>query len=76
MMNVEQLMEWELAGETEVVHHKYHITWHGLEPWTPLGEAGTNRMSYGTTWPEGKGTPVGKGAAGKDKHNTNQEQWA
>jgi hypothetical protein len=37
MMNVEQSMEWELAGETEVlgenlpqchsVHHKSHMTW-------------------------------------------------
>jgi hypothetical protein len=36
MMNMEQLVEWELAGETEViieilsqchfVHHKFHMT--------------------------------------------------
>jgi hypothetical protein len=42
MMNVEQSVEWELAGETEVLgenmpqchlaHHKTHITWSGLEP--------------------------------------------
>jgi hypothetical protein len=42
MMSVEQAVEWELAGETEVlgedlphshfVHHKSHMTWPGLEP--------------------------------------------
>jgi hypothetical protein len=42
MMNVEQSMEWELAGETEVlgenllqyhiVHYKSYMTWPGLEP--------------------------------------------
>jgi hypothetical protein len=41
-MSVEQKVEWELAGETEVlgenlpqchfVHHKFHMTWPGLEP--------------------------------------------
>jgi hypothetical protein len=41
MKNVEQSVEWELAGETEVleiifpqchfVHHKSHMTWPGLE---------------------------------------------
>jgi hypothetical protein len=50
MMNVEQSMEWELAGETEVlggnlpqrhfVHHKSHMTWTGIEPWPQLWEAG------------------------------------
>jgi hypothetical protein len=41
-VTVEQLVEWRLAGETEVlgenlpqrhfVHHKSHMTWPGLEP--------------------------------------------
>jgi hypothetical protein len=49
MMSVEQSVEWELAGETEVlgenmpqchgVHHKSHMTWPELEPrqlrWEP-----------------------------------------
>jgi hypothetical protein len=54
-MNVEQSLEWELTGKTEVlgenlpqchfVHHKSHMTWSGLEPWP---QADTNRLSYGT----------------------------
>jgi hypothetical protein len=45
MMNVEQSVEWELAGETEVVgenlpqyhfvHNKSHMTWSRLEPGPP-----------------------------------------
>jgi hypothetical protein len=55
MMIKEQLMECELAGETEVlrenlpqchfVHHKSHMTWPG-----PVGSRATNRLSYGTAW--------------------------
>jgi hypothetical protein len=44
-MNVEQLVEWELTEETEVIgenlpqchyiHHKSYITWPGLEAGPP-----------------------------------------
>jgi hypothetical protein len=57
MMSVEQSVEWELSGETEVlgenlpqrhfVHHKSLITWPGLEPGRPQV---TNRLSYGTAY--------------------------
>jgi hypothetical protein len=50
MMSVEQSVEWELAGETEVlgenlpqyhfVHHKSHMTWPGTEAGPPRWEAG------------------------------------
>jgi hypothetical protein len=50
MMNVEQSVEWELAGETEVLgeslpqchfaHDKYHMALPGLEPGPPRWEAG------------------------------------
>jgi hypothetical protein len=49
MMSVEQSVEWELAGETEVlgenlskrhfVLHKSHMTWSGLEFGPPRWEA-------------------------------------
>jgi hypothetical protein len=49
MMSVEQSVEWELTGETEVlrenlpqhhfVHYKSHMTRPGLEPGPPSGWA-------------------------------------
>jgi hypothetical protein len=49
MMIVEQLVEWRLAGETEVlgenlayrhfVHHKSHMAWSWLELEPPRWEA-------------------------------------
>jgi hypothetical protein len=52
---VEQLVEWRLAGETEVlgknlpqrhfVHHKFHMTRPGLEP--RAATVGTQRL---TAW--------------------------
>jgi hypothetical protein len=54
---VEQLVEWRLAGDTEVlgenllqrhfVRHKSHITKSGLEPGRRSGKPATNRLSYG-----------------------------
>jgi hypothetical protein len=54
MMSVEQSVEWELVGETEVLgenlpqrhfaHHKSHMTWPGIEAGPPR----TNHLSYGT----------------------------
>jgi hypothetical protein len=58
MMNVEQLVIWELAGETEVlgenqllchfVHQKSNVSWPGLEPGPPRREPTTDLLSYGT----------------------------
>jgi hypothetical protein len=49
MVIVEQLVEWRLAGETEIrgenlphrhfVHHIPYMSWPGLEPGPPLWEA-------------------------------------
>lgn len=48
LMNMEQLVEWDLAGEAEApgenppqrhsVHHKSHMTWPGIEPKPPKWE--------------------------------------
>jgi hypothetical protein len=66
MMIMEQLVEWGLVGETEVlgenlpqchfVHHKSHMTWPGIEPGPPqtqpLTEVSTSNI------PGGKGRPA------------------
>jgi hypothetical protein len=49
-MNMEQLVEWELARETEIlgenppqwhfVHHKFRMTWPEIETGTPRWEVG------------------------------------
>jgi hypothetical protein len=55
---VEQLVEWRLLGETEVlgenlpqrhfVHQKSNMTWPSLEPGRRGGKPVTNSLSYGT----------------------------
>jgi hypothetical protein len=62
-MMMDNLVEWRLAGETEVlgenlpqrhfVHHKSHLTRTGLEP----GPA-TNRLSYGAALCDRDTSPV------------------
>jgi hypothetical protein len=61
LMNMEQFMEWELAGETEVLwenqpqyhsaYHKSHMIWPDLtsNPHHRGGRPTTNCLSYGTS---------------------------
>jgi hypothetical protein len=56
-MTMENLVEWRLTEETEVlgenlpqrhfVHHKSHLTDLGLNPDRHGGKPATNRLSYG-----------------------------
>jgi hypothetical protein len=57
---VEQLVEWRLTGETEVlgenlaqrhfVNHKSHMTSPGSNPGRLGGKPATNRLSYGAAF--------------------------
>jgi hypothetical protein len=61
MVIVEKLVEWRLAGETDVlgenlprrhfVHHKSHLPRLGLKPGRRCGKPATNRLTYGTASP-------------------------
>jgi hypothetical protein len=58
VMRIENLVEWWLARETEVlggnlsrchfVHHKSHLTWRGANLGRRGGKPATNCLSYGT----------------------------
>jgi hypothetical protein len=60
IMTMENLVEWWLAGGTEVlgvnllqchiVRHKSHMTWQGAYPGRSGGKPATNRLSYGTAF--------------------------
>jgi hypothetical protein len=57
-MRMENLVEWWLARETEVlgenlpqyrfVRHKFHMNWSGANPGRRGGKPAINRFSYGT----------------------------
>jgi hypothetical protein len=57
LMNMEQLVEWELTRETEVrgdnllqchvIHKKFHMTWPGIEKGLPRYEAGDYQPELG-----------------------------
>jgi hypothetical protein len=59
-MMMENLVEWRLAGETEVrgenlpqrhvVHHKSHLPDPGSNPGRCGGKPATNRLSYGAAY--------------------------
>jgi hypothetical protein len=59
-MNMQQLVEWKLTEETEVLrenlsqchpfHHKSHMTWPGIEPGYRGGKPANKHLSYGTTF--------------------------
>jgi hypothetical protein len=59
--SVDQFVEWDLAGETEVdggilshcrfVHHKSHMTWQRLNPDFHGGKPANIRLIYGTVLP-------------------------
>jgi hypothetical protein len=49
-MNMEQLVEWDLAGETEVLeenlHHCHFVRHKSHVRWNPGGKPAINRLSY------------------------------
>jgi hypothetical protein len=59
LMSVEQLVEWEWVGETEIlrenrlkwhyVHHKFHVFWSEIEAGLSQWEAMTNHLNYMVT---------------------------